>query len=112
MHRRLIALVATAVIALVAVAACTGAPSATPIADPSEIVAQSLDAVSKAKTVHARADVTGTIPFDLGSLMPDIGSTAGTASGYYSADPTHPNAVGHARMAQILDLVLGDQVVV
>ena len=50
--------------------------------------------------------------FDLGSLMPDIGSTAGTASGYYSADPTHPNAAGHARMAQILDLVLGDQVVV
>ncbi len=69
MHRRLSALAATAVVALVAVAACTGAPSATPIADASEIVAQSLDAVSSAKTVHARADVTGSVPFDLGSLM-------------------------------------------
>jgi hypothetical protein len=69
MHRRLVALAAPALIAFFAVAACTGAPSATPIADASEIVAQSLDAVSQAKTVHARADVTGTVPFDLGSLL-------------------------------------------
>lgn len=50
--------------------------------------------------------------FDLGSLMPDIGSTAGNASGYYSADPTHPNAAGHARMAAIIDEILTDRPVV
>lgn len=46
--------------------------------------------------------------FDLGTLMPDIGSTEGNASGYYGADTTHPNASGHARIAQILDKVLAD----
>ncbi|MCU0504472.1 MAG: hypothetical protein MUE82_01655 [Chloroflexi bacterium] len=66
MHRRLVALAATA---LVALAACSGGATATPIADPSEIVTQSLDALSKAKTVHARADVTGTLPFDAGALL-------------------------------------------
>lgn len=66
MHRRLLALAATAV---VAIAACSGAPAATPIADPADIVAQSLDALSKAQTVHVKADISGTVPFDLSSLM-------------------------------------------
>lgn len=48
--------------------------------------------------------------FDLGALMPDIGSPAGNASGYY-ADTTHPTALGHARIAQILDRILADAVV-
>lgn len=78
MHRRLIALAATAV---VAAAACSGAPSATPIANASEIVTQSLDALSHAKTVHARAEVTGTVPFDLGSLLGGGSGGAPTASG-------------------------------
>jgi hypothetical protein len=74
MHRRFIALVATAV---VAIAACSGAPAATPIADPADIVAQSLDALSKAQTVHVKADIAGTVPFDLSSLM---GGGTGTPS--------------------------------
>ncbi len=78
MHRRLIALVATAV---VAAAACSGASSATPIADASTIITQSLDAVSRAKTVHARAEVTGTVPFDLGSLLGGESGGSPTASG-------------------------------
>ena len=44
---------------------------------------------------------------DLGAFMPDIGSTAGAASGYY-ADLSHPSAAGHARIAQIIDQVLAD----
>ena len=80
MHRRLVALAATALVALVA---CSGAATATPIADPSEIVSQSLDALSKAKTVHARADVTGTLPFDAGALL-----------GGLSGDPGTPSAAG------------------
>ncbi len=74
MHRRLLALAATAA---VAIAACSGAPAATPIADPADIVAQSLDALSKAQTVHVKADIAGTVPFDLSSLM---GGGTGTPS--------------------------------
>lgn len=74
MHRRLLALAATAAVAL---AACSGAPAATPIADPADIVAQSLDALSKAQTVHVKADIGGTVPFDLSSLM---GGGTGTPS--------------------------------
>jgi len=77
MHRRLVALAATA---LVALAACSGAATPTPVADPSEIVTQSLDALSKAKTVHARADVTGTLPFDAGALLGGLSGGSGTPS--------------------------------
>jgi len=77
MHRRLIALLATAA---VAIAACAGAPGATPIADPTAIVTQSLDALSKAQTVHLKADISGTVPFDLSSLMGG-GSSDPAASG-------------------------------
>ena len=77
MHRRLLALVAMAV---VAIAACSSGSSATPIADPADIVGQSLDALSKAQTVHVKADVTGTVPFDLSSLMSG-GSGTPAASG-------------------------------
>jgi hypothetical protein len=75
MHRRLVALAATA---LVALAACSAAAPA--ISDPSEIVTQSLDALSKAKTVHARADVTGTLPFDAGALLGGLSGGSGTPS--------------------------------
>jgi hypothetical protein len=77
MHRRLIAFLATAA---VAVAACTGGAGATPIADATTIVTQSLDALSKAQTVHVKADVSGTVPFDLASLMGG-GSGSPSASG-------------------------------
>ena len=77
MNRRLVAFAATALLAL---AACSGGATATPIADPSEIVTQSLDALSKAKTVHARADVTGTLPFDAGALLGGLSGDSGTPS--------------------------------
>jgi len=77
MHRRLFGLLA---IAAIAIAACSAAPGATPIADPTDIVTQSLDSLSKAQTVHVKADVTGTVPFDLSSLMGG-GSGAPAASG-------------------------------
>jgi hypothetical protein len=65
MTRRLFA--SFAALALLAVA-CSSTPAATPVA-PTDIVAQSLDALGKAKTLHLRADVTGTIPFDMSSLL-------------------------------------------
>jgi len=79
MHRRLLAIAATAVVAL---AACSSAasPTPSPVADPAAIVAQSLDALTKAQTVHAKADITGTVPFDLSSLISG-GSGAPAASG-------------------------------
>lgn len=62
--------------------------------------------------VHAARTATakdGTAAFfDLGTLMPDIGSATGNASGLY-ADTTHPTVAGHARIAAILDQVLADQ---
>ncbi len=75
MYRRL---VAVALVALAALAACSAAAPA--ISDPSEIVAQSLDALSKAKTVHARADVTGTLPFDAGALLGGMSGDGGAPS--------------------------------
>lgn len=77
MTRRLLASIAA--LALLAVA-CSSTPAATPVADPATIIAQSLDAVGKAKTLHLRADVTGTIPFDMGSLLGG-GSTSSPAPG-------------------------------
>jgi hypothetical protein len=79
MHRRLAGLLAMSAIAL---AACSAGatPAPTPIADASTIITQSLDALSKAQTVHVKADVTGTIPFDLSSLMGG-GSGTPAASG-------------------------------
>lgn len=77
MHRRLIGLLA---MAAVAAAACTGGAGATPIADATTIVTQSLDALTKAQTVHVKADVAGTVPFDLSSLMGG-GSATPAASG-------------------------------
>ncbi len=79
MNRRLLAIAATAVVAL---AACSSAasPTPSPVADPAAIVAQSLDALSKVQTVHAKADITGTVPFDLSSLVGG-GSGAPAASG-------------------------------
>ena len=79
MHRRLIAFVATAA---VAIAACSAGatPAPTPIADPAAIVTQSLDSLARAQTVHVKADVTGTVPFDLTSLMSG-GSGTPAASG-------------------------------
>lgn len=70
---------------------------------------QQWDTYTHAMRTAAARDGSAAV-FDLGTLMPDIGSAAGNASGYYSADPTHPNAAGHARMGQLIDMVLADVV--
>jgi hypothetical protein len=82
MTRRLLATIGA--LALLAVA-CSSTPAATPVADPAEIVAQSLDALGKAKTVHLRADVTGTIPFDMSSLL---GGGTGASPAPGASEPT------------------------
>ena len=80
MPRRLI--LAPATLAIVAlVAACGGPASAPALSDPKDIIAQSLDAVKGAQSVHLDATVDGTVNVDLtgtgaGSDFPLTGTTA------------------------------------
>jgi hypothetical protein len=54
-----------AAVAALALAGCSTAPSAPPIADPMEILTRSVEAAQAAKTVHFRADVGGSIVLDM-----------------------------------------------
>ena len=104
MTRRLIASIAA--LAMVAVA-CSSTPAASPVTDPTEIVAQSLDALGKVKTIHVRADVTGSVPMDLGALLGGGGLDASPAPGastdlggsYIEATVDIPNKQAQATVA-------------
>ncbi|MEI8334175.1 MAG: hypothetical protein WCH74_10040 [Chloroflexota bacterium] len=104
MTRRLMASIAA--LAFVA-AACSSTPAATPVADPAESVAQSLDALGQAKTVHLRADVTGSIPMDLGALVgggglgasPRPGASTDLGGSYIEATVDIPNKQAQAIVA-------------
>jgi hypothetical protein len=110
MTRRLIASIAA--LAIVAVA-CSSTPAASPVTDPVEIMAQSLDALGQAKTVHVRADVTGSIPLDLGSLMgggglggsPAPGASTDLGGSYIEATVDIPNK--QAQMTVAVPPILG-----
>jgi hypothetical protein len=110
MTRRLIAsIVALAIVAV----ACSSTPAASPVTDPVEIMAQSLDALGQAKTVHVRADVTGSIPLDLGSLMgggglggsPAPGASTDLGGSYIEATVDIPNK--QAQMTVAVPPILG-----
>jgi hypothetical protein len=110
MTRRLIASIAA--LAIVAVA-CSSTPAASPVTDPVEIMTQSLDALGQAKTVHVRADVTGSIPLDLGSLMgggglggsPAPGASTDLGGSYIEATVDIPNK--QAQMTAAVPPILG-----
>jgi hypothetical protein len=60
------------------VAACSGA-TASPIADPTEILVKSVEATQGATSVHVKVELGGEVPFDLGGLMP--GASASPSGG-------------------------------
>lgn len=57
-------LAALAAFGAVALAACSGAPAAPPLTDPKEILTKAVEAAQKGTSVHFKADVSGSIPFD------------------------------------------------
>jgi hypothetical protein len=79
MSRRTAALLPALAVSLALVlAACSGA-SASPIADPSEILVKSVEATQGAKSVHVKVELGGEVPFDLGGLVP--GASASPSGG-------------------------------
>ena len=81
MPRRLALLLA--LIAAVAIGACQGAPAAPALTDPNEILTKSVEAMTKAKSAHFAATVTGTFKADLmgSGTESDISLTGTTLEG-------------------------------
>lgn len=65
MPRRLTSLLAALAFVTSLVAGCAGAPTAPALSDPKEILSQSIGSLATAKSFHLKADVSGTIAFDM-----------------------------------------------
>ena len=65
MHRRPLLAVAFAMALVAPLVVACGGSSATLLTDPKEILAKSVDALGTVKTVHVKADLSGTLSLDL-----------------------------------------------